>query len=62
MTFIDTVPTDQATGAVADLYAQDRADHGYVWNNTRAFSQRPAVLAGWNEFPMTIRANMDLRR
>ena len=62
MTFIETVPTDQATGAVAELYAQDRADHGYVWNNTRAFSQRPAVLAGWNEFLMTIRANMDLRR
>ena len=62
MTFIDTVPTDQATGSVADLYAQDRADHGYVWNHTRAFSQRPAVLAEWHQFLMTIRANMDLRR
>jgi uncharacterized peroxidase-related enzyme len=62
MTFIDTIPIDQASGAVAELYEADRADDGYVWNNTQAFSHRPEVYAGWNTFLSTIRANMELRR
>lgn len=62
MTFIETIPEEQASGALARLYEQERADDGYVWNTTRAFSHRPAVLAGWNEFLKTIRANMELRR
>jgi uncharacterized peroxidase-related enzyme len=62
MTFIDTIPDDQASGVLAKLYDEERADDGYVWNGTRAFSHRPAVRAGWDEFLMTIRATMDLRR
>ena len=62
MTFIETIPEEQASGALARLYEQERADDGYVWNTTQAFSHRPEVLAGWNEFLKTIRANMELRR
>jgi uncharacterized peroxidase-related enzyme len=62
MTFIDTVPIDEATGAVAKLYAEELADDGYVWNNTQAFSHRPGVLSGWNEFLSGISGNMDQRR
>ena len=62
MTFIDTIPDEQASGVLATLYQEQRADDGYVWNNTRAFSHRPEVLTGWNAFLSTIRANMDLRR
>ena len=62
MTFIDTIPEDQASGVLAKLYAEQRADDGYVWNNTRAFSHRPEVLSGWNEFLSGISANMDPRR
>jgi|SRR5215207_8029627 len=62
MTFIDTIPDDQASGVLAELYEDERAGDGYVWNGTRAFSHRPAVRAGWDEFLKSIRANMDLRR
>ena len=62
MTFIETIPDEQASGVLAKLYERERADDGYVWNNTRAFSHRPDVLAGWNGSSATIRANMDLRR
>ena len=62
MTFIDTVPTGEATGAVAELYEADRADDGYVWNNTQAFSHRPEVYSGWNQFLRKIVGNMDSRR
>ena len=62
MTFIDTIPDDQASGVLAKLYDAQRADDGYVWNNTRAFSHRPEVLSGWNEFLSGISANMDPRR
>jgi uncharacterized peroxidase-related enzyme len=62
MTFIETIPEEQASGALARLYEQERADDGYVWNTTQAFSHRPEVLAAWSEFLKTIRANVELRR
>src|SRR5215212_9601395 len=62
MTFIDTVPESQASGLLADLYEDDRAGDGYVWNNTQAFSQRPEALAAWGAFLSTISASMDPRR
>jgi hypothetical protein len=43
MTFIDTVAEDQATGAIAEIYATDEEAFGYLPNFTRAFSLRPAV-------------------
>ena len=43
MTFIETVPEDQATGATAELYASDDETFGYLPNFTRAFSLRPEV-------------------
>ena len=41
MTFIETIPEDEATGAVAEIYAADRERYGFVPNFTRAFSHRP---------------------
>jgi hypothetical protein len=35
MTFIETIPEEQASGVLAELYAEDRADDGDVWNGTR---------------------------
>ena len=54
MTFIETIPEEQASGALARLYEQERADDGYVCEHHPAFSHRPEVLAGWNEFLKTI--------
>jgi uncharacterized peroxidase-related enzyme len=62
MTFIDTVPPDQATGAVAELYEADRSALGNVPNYTRAFSARLDVYAAWQRLSNAVRGNMDLRR
>jgi uncharacterized peroxidase-related enzyme len=62
MTFIKTVPEGEATGAVAEFYAQDRESSGYVWNLSRMFSLRPEVYAAWKGLIAAINGNMDRRR
>jgi uncharacterized peroxidase-related enzyme len=62
MTFIETVPEDQATGATAEMYATDEEAFGHLPNFTRAFSHRPAVYAAWRELNRAIKGSMDLRR
>lgn len=62
MTFIHTVPEDEADGEVADLYDEDRQAMGYVANYTKAFSRRPQVVSAWQQLAGTIRDGMDLRR
>jgi uncharacterized peroxidase-related enzyme len=62
MAFIDTVPEEQATGAVAAMYETDRQGFGLLPNFTRGFSLRPDVYAGWRQLNGAIKANMDLRR
>jgi uncharacterized peroxidase-related enzyme len=62
MTFIDTVPPEHATGAVAELYESDRARLGHVANFSQAFSLRPEVYAAWLQLNGSIKDGMDLRR
>jgi uncharacterized peroxidase-related enzyme len=62
MTFIQTVPEDEATGAVAAMYETDRQAFGYLPNLTKGFSLRPEVYAAWRQLNGAIKANMDLRR
>jgi uncharacterized peroxidase-related enzyme len=62
MTYIQTVPEDEATGATAAMYAADREVFGYLPNFTRAFSERPDVYAAWRQLNGAVKANMDLRR
>jgi uncharacterized peroxidase-related enzyme len=62
MTFIDTVPEDQATGDVAAMYDTDREVFGHLPNLTTGFSLRPDVYAAWRQLNGAIKANMDLRR
>lgn len=62
MTFIETLPEEEATGATAEMYATDRAAFGHLPNFTKAFSHRPAVYAAWRELNGAIKRNMDLRR
>jgi uncharacterized peroxidase-related enzyme len=62
MTFIQTVPEDEATGASAELYANDREQFGFVPNFARGFSLRPEVYAAWRQLNRSIKRNMDLRR
>jgi uncharacterized peroxidase-related enzyme len=63
VTFIETVPEDQATGPVAAMYETDRQLFGgSVPNLTRGFSLRPDVYAAWRQLNGAIKSNMDLRR
>jgi hypothetical protein len=62
MSFIETIPEDQASGATADMYAADQEAFGYLPNFTRAFSLHPAVYAAWRELNGAIKSAMDLRR
>jgi AhpD family alkylhydroperoxidase len=62
MTFIETATEGNAAGTVAQLYAEDVADQGYVANYTRVFALRPEVLAGWAQLNGAIKHAMDLRR
>ena len=62
MTYIDTVPEDRATGAVAAMYETDRQVFGHLPNLTKAFSLRPDVYAAWRQLNGAIKANMDPRR
>jgi uncharacterized peroxidase-related enzyme len=62
MTYIQTVPEEEATGAVAAMYETDRQAFGDLPNFTKGFSHRPAVYAAWRELNGAIKASMDLRR
>jgi uncharacterized peroxidase-related enzyme len=62
MTFVDTIPDEKASGAVADAYRADEARLGYVANYTRVFVHRPTVYDAWQKLNGAIRGGMDLRR
>ena len=60
--FIDAVPEDAATGALAEYYRQQRAGWGFLPNYAGAFSTRPEVAQAWNALNLAIRNGMDRRR
>lgn len=62
MTFIRTIPPEEATGTLREQYDRDLKANGYVTNYTQALSLRPEVLVAWRGLIGAIRANMDLRR
>lgn len=62
MSYLRTVPIDEATGVVRELYDEDLAEDGRVANQTELFSFRPDVYKAWGNLVATIRGNMDLRR
>ena len=62
MTFIQTIPEDQAGSDVKKMYEANKADFGYLPNYVQAFSLRPDVMAAWGQFLGTLNRNMDARR
>ncbi|MER3459418.1 MAG: hypothetical protein C4309_13000 [Chloroflexota bacterium] len=62
MTYIQTIPPEEAQGKLRELYDQDLKANGYVANYTQALSLRPEVIAAWRALSGAIRSNMDLRR
>jgi len=60
--FIDPVPEETATGAIAEIYEDDRKHLGYVPGYTKAFSHHPEAYLAWRQLIRSIRGQMDLRR
>ncbi len=62
MAFIQTIPAEQATDKLQELYNDDFHSLGYIANYTQAMSLRPEVNAAWRNLIGTIRSKMRLRR
>ena len=62
MSFLHTIPPEEAVDEVRDLYDQDLQGKGYIANYSRVFSLRPEVLGIWRQLQHAIRRNMRLRR
>jgi hypothetical protein len=62
MTFIKTIPEEQAEGHLKEHYEAARKAKGYVPNYIKAFSLHPEVYDAWTKLQGAIRSNMRLRR
>lgn len=62
MTFIQTIPEEQAEADVKQMYEENVAHFGYLPNYVQAFSLRPQAMAAWGQFLDTIRQETDARR
>ena len=62
MTFISTIPEENAPDRVAKLYEADRDAQGRVPNYTRAFSLHPELYEAWKGLNGAVKGEMDLRR
>lgn len=62
MTFIRTIPSEEAEGKVKEMYDLDIKDVGYVGNGTKAMSLRPDAYLAWEALRKTVRSKMRLRR
>jgi hypothetical protein len=62
MTFIETIPAQDAAGDVAAMYEADTELRGFLPNYTQAFSQRPGVYAAWRGLVGAVTENMNPRR
>lgn len=62
MTFLRTVPPEEAADTLKDIYQADLVSMGYVPNYTTAMSLRPDAITAWRNYLATIRSKMRLRR
>jgi uncharacterized peroxidase-related enzyme len=62
MTFIPTIPPEQAEGELREMYRRQAAHFGYLPNYARAFSHRPEVMASWAALLASIRRHVAPRR
>jgi len=58
--FLKTIPEEQATGQVADIYARQKAQLGFVMEAAKCFTARPDLLPIYTEFSDKIRAGFSL--
>ncbi|MGK9170565.1 hypothetical protein KXR53_29980 [Inquilinus limosus] len=58
--FLETIREEDATGKVADSYAADRTQLGFVMSATACWTARPDLLPAWEEFYAKVKANFSL--
>ena len=58
---IQTIPESEATGFVADSYAEDRDDMGYVPQHTRAMCLNPEALQAFEQLAGAIARPLGIR-
>ncbi|MFG3592732.1 carboxymuconolactone decarboxylase family protein [Bradyrhizobium sp. RDI18] len=58
--FLKTVDETQATGRIAELYAAQKAQSGFVMSATRCWTARPDLLPIYQEFADKIRTGFSL--
>jgi len=62
MAFIRTVPPEEASDKLNEIYQGEIQEKGYIANGTRTLSLRPDVFEAWQNLLKTIRSKMRLRR
>lgn len=62
MAFIRTIPPEDASGKLLDIYQNDQENFGFIPNYTKLFSLRPEVFTAYRNLSATIKSRMPLRR
>lgn len=62
MSIVRTVPEEEATGIVAELYAEDIEDLGYVPSHSRVMALNPEAVRGFEQLMRAIAIPMGKRR
>ena len=62
MAIVQSPTAEEATGVVAEIYASDIRDQGFVAAHTRALSLNPEAYLAWEELIGAIAGPMDKRR
>ncbi len=58
--FLKTIGEDEATGRVAEIYAANKANLGFVMSATACWTTRPDLLPLWEDFFAQVKANFSL--
>lgn len=62
MAFIETIPANQATADVREMYARQEGEWGYVPDYAKVFCHRPEVMGRWGRMLAAIKRPLDERR
>ncbi|NQX11297.1 carboxymuconolactone decarboxylase family protein [Microbacteriaceae bacterium VKM Ac-2855] len=62
MSIIRAVPEDEATGMIADIYAGDVHEHGFVAAHTKVLALNPEAYLAWEQLISAIARPMGARR
>lgn len=62
MSFIQTIPAEQATGETRAMYERQQRHYGYLPNYARVFCYRPELMALWADLQKGIRRHVEPRR